>query len=248
MKGVVLLSEGRTGSSWLTGMANSSGVLGDCKEWFAAHSEGLSYKDCATPDEFLDSLVQLASGKNDVFMVKIFPPHHRKFHRKYGCDPIRLLREKHEIQIITLARRDTLGQAISFAKAYQSKAWGGVEQKLREPEYDFDMICRFFVQARHSAEHWQTYLDLQGIEAAHLIYEDLLPDGRAFLDIAAAHCGVAPLPPIQSKRPLQRNATSEEWRTRFHRDIQNADIFRYLAGSKSIGERWRALQRKLKKS
>lgn len=223
MRGTIILSEHRSGTNWLGGLAESTGRLGKSEEWL---SRGMSKLDVKAHDrdDFLNRVVAMASTPNGYFMMKIFPWQQFLFYRHYGVDPIPLLRATHAVQFVLLERRDVLGQAISLAKARQSKSWvagSGDENALR---YDFGEICRAYFHVRRTYDFWRGYNDLHGLEALNFHYEDLLPDGMAFIEAVASHAGVGDLPEPTPRHSIQRNSETEFWREHFLEDLEKQGV------------------------
>lgn len=123
---------------------------------------------------------------------------------------------------VSVARRDTVRQAVSLWKALQTRSWRhGGEGTRRQPEYRFegiDHLVRLFDSANRG---WDAFFAEHGIEPLRLCYEDDLeraPDGavRAVL----GRIGVAVPEQWRGQPPLERqaDALSEEWVATYHRD------------------------------
>lgn len=220
MKGVIILTEGRSGSNWLGSLASSAGVLGVSKEWVDSVHSGLNPK--RTPcDKYIETILTKAATPNGFFAIKLFPRHLHSFQMIYGCDFIKRLRQQHDILFILLTRRDRVKQAISFSKAFQTGGWKNTTGKKNVvAKYDFDMICRSYFMIGRSYDFWTSYIEVLQLQVKHLVYEDLLDDPSIYIDLIAKHAGNPKIDNIYSDMTIQRNSESEEWTDRFAQDIK----------------------------
>lgn len=216
-KGSLILSEGRSGSNWLVSLSNGTGLLGHGGEWFAGWH--LDKSNPRTIDELIQGVLKVASTQNGYFCVKIFPAHVHLMQIRFGMDLLKTLCDAFDVNLVRLARRDRIRQAISYARGVQTKQWTTSNTAKREANYDFDMICRCYFLLERSEAFWNAYLNLRQLETQDFIYEDLLDDPAPFVDSLARHAGytVDSLP--ESKHAIQRDATTEEWLVRFTKDV-----------------------------
>lgn len=238
-----MLTEGRSGSTWLTQLSNATGVMGQGGEWFSRSVAKERLAGVKSGPEYLERFIASSSGGGEVFSSKVFPGHHQRFFRKYGLDIVRELTTRHDVLCILLKRRDTLGQAISFARARQSGKWIGAQDQKKSPEYDFEEICRCFIRIHRSSDYWDSYVSLRNLPALHMTYEELLPDGADYLNAIADHCGIDGLDIPESETVVQRNSQSERWRERFLEEIGDRDIMPYLEDPLTIADRARLMLR-----
>lgn len=239
MKGILLLSEGRTGSSWLMHRSNETDVLGKGDEWFRRDIADDRLANISDGGTFLGALADAAKTPNGVFMTKIFPTHHRAFRKKYGFDAIRHLANTHDVLCVLLERKDKLGQAISHVRARQTGAWASVMAEKTEPQYSFDEILHFYLRAHKSSEYWRMYAGISGLNTVSLCYEDALPDGAPYLDALFSFCDIAPVPVSDPPVKIQRDTLTEDWRRQFLEDAGKADLVSHLMGGKTALSRFR---------
>ncbi len=213
-KGTITLSEGRSGSSWLCELCNSTGVLGKSSEWIDAQHVGVS-PTSMSGEKYLDAVVDAGSTPNGFFALKIFPRHVHWFQIQYGFDLIEHLRNVHDVQLVVVERRDRIKQAISFSKALQTKSWSSEQTQKRTAQYDFDQICRCYFMVSRSYEFWKSYLDLKQLAHQHFFYEDMIPEPDIFVQTIAKHADVAMPLDYSTERLIQSDRTSGEWEKRF---------------------------------
>ena len=223
-KGVVTLTEGRSGSSWLGKLCTQTGVLGVSSEWVDPRILGLSHKS-VSGEEYVDKIVTAGSSENGCFALKLFPRHVHWFHLHFGFDLISSLRENHNVQIVTVERADRVQQAVSFAKAMQSSAWSSNQSESRKPRYDFEQISRCYFLIERSYNFWNSYLTLRNTAYDAFYYEDMLHDPMPFVETVARHAGIMKLPRLHSRTDdIQRNKSSNDWKVRFLADAETTDI------------------------
>lgn len=222
-KGIVMLTEGRSGSSWLGTLINSTKVLGHSSEWVDQKNLGISAKH-TTCEAYVQSIIDAASSENGFFSMKLFPRHLQWFQIQYGIDLLLYLNSKYDVKFVTLQREDKILQAISFAKSLQTKSWSSLQQKKGRAEYDFAQICRCYFIVNRSDQFWDDYLKLRGFEFEPFIYEKLLPTGAPFVKFVADHAGIHDLPPPESDLSVQRGQTTEIWKARFQSEALTAEF------------------------
>ncbi len=234
MKGLLMLTEARSGSNWLGNAASHTGVLGNSGEWISPIHYSVNPKH-VTAEEFIQKIFERASTDNGVFYIKIFPRHLHWFQSQFGFDLINHLAVDHDLLLVTLTRRDRLRQAISFSKGIQSKKWFDKitrnNKNKGKARYDFAHICRAYFMIGRSYNYWKTYLAVQEREYTDFVYEDLMADPAPFLQALAAHVGINDIPPFQSDCKIQRNTETEDWYAKFKKDIQSRNFLGYTATS-----------------
>jgi len=231
MKGVLILTEGRSGSTWLGTLANSTGVLGQSAEWLDRLRREPAMRRLDGPAHAAEVIARASGAGADgqcggeFFSVKLFPRHLFRFHRRYGLDFIRHVAGRHEVLAVRLTRRDRLAQAISYARAMQSRQWTSRKDTPRsEPVYDFERICRSYLLIQRSCTFWESYCTLRGLPAQEFVYEDLLASPQPWLRHLADHAGIAELPDVASDLRIQRSETAEAWRVRFLAEAARASL------------------------
>ncbi|MGX5800607.1 Stf0 family sulfotransferase [Bradyrhizobium sp. Arg314] len=217
MKGVAVLTEGRSGSSWLGSLTNATGIMGRSGEWLKPLHLGPEPRGYEALEE---AVIRKASTENGRFAVKVFPRHLAWSKGKCGKDFLLEIRRKHDLGFITLERRDRLRQAISFYRASVSNSWASWINGAGSPvPYSFAGISRAFFQIEQSYAFWRAYLDLSDLPYRHFVYEDLLADPRPYLEAVAELLDVpAPASVPVTEFKVQRDDLTEDWLRRFRRE------------------------------
>ncbi len=232
MKGIIQLTEGRSGSNWLGSLTDSTGVLGRSEEWVDPHQLNLNPKKL-NGEQYIASIIDHASTPNGFLAIKMFPRHLHWFQMQYGYDLIKHLNRSHDILFIKLTRRDRVGQAISFTKALQTGAWRAHRGTTKTPEYDFEQICRSYFMIGRSYDYWNSYVNAMQLKNRCFVYEDLLENPVEYVDAIAAHAGITDYEhKIKTDLVVQRNSQTEEWRRRFEEDMKSREFVSYTTPSR----------------
>lgn len=230
MKGLLLLSEMRCGSSWLASLTNSTKKLGNSSEWLHPNQQD-PYKTFSGEAHFKAILARSRSD-NDRFSVKIFPFHLYTIRTNFGYDFIDRCRQEHEIEIVLLDRIDRLGAAISATRALQTGNWMVFSDESRnkaaartEEAYDREYIQSNINKIGESLEFWKQYLCVRGLTYHPVFYEDVLADWQAYVklnaDLLEVKIDLGDASPDIIR--IQRDATTEEWRSRFESGPRDED-------------------------
>ena len=223
MRGYLLLTEARSGSNWLGSLINHAGNMGQSSEWLSPKIHRLDMSALSW-DAFYAEIIKKSSTPNGNFGSKIFPNHLFLTREIYGKDFIRHCLSVHDVALVFLRRSDTLRQAISYARARQTRSFAAHIGGKAEPVYDFEQIARCFFYIRDSYVFWQSYLELTGLPFAQFVYEDLVADPSPFVGHIAEHLQVAPPAELRTSMAVQRDELTEEWIARFRQDSRSADL------------------------
>lgn len=246
MRGVILLTEARSGSNWVGSLARNAG-LGNSGEWLDPKQSGLDPSQMSF-EEYLRGIIEISSSKSSAFFVKIFPGHLFATHRNYKRDFIQEVCKRHDTKLLLLTRRDRLRQAISFTRGLQTQQWTSKSDIQREPSYDFDRISRLYFQIGRSYDFWESYVEMYGYPADRFVYEDLVENPTPFLASVAEAMG-APMPDVpKSELRVQRDQTTEEWLERFREELANRDCLDNLTPARLPARNLSNLRRFLTKS
>lgn len=227
-KGIITLSLGRSGTSWLKSISNATERMGDTREW-------LSFKRLEKPlrtfnaQSYYDHIMQRCITPNGRFSLKVFPHHLRNVHARFSFDFIRQCAQDHDVKFYLVTREDRLGQAISMLKAQQSDAWAdkGIPvstQQKRKIRYNFRRLCRIYFELGQGYDFWRSYLGINKYDYEAFTYETLLPNPAPYFESTAKHLGVSPPESYESSLSIQRDSLTKSWRQRFHDDIENEGI------------------------
>lgn len=222
-KGTLILTEGRSGSNWLGSLSNGTGQLGKSKEWL--DKQYLGVKVGSLPfDALVERIITLSSTPNRYFCVKLFPRYLFDVQNRYGLDLILEMQKRFDTQLLMLRRRDRIAQAVSFAKAYQSKKWTSTATEVKDPQYNFDLICRCLFHIERAYGFWDSYISARSLDVVAFQYEDLLNVPDRFVEALAAHANVTDYEIPESNLAIQRDGVSIQWRERFIEEMKDKNI------------------------
>ncbi|WP_417250256.1 Stf0 family sulfotransferase [Celeribacter sp.] len=244
-KGVLILTEGRSGSNWLGSLATGAG-LGRSGEWLGREQSQL---DPVLTDRktYFEAAIENGTNGSSGFCIKIFPRHLHWINHYYNKDFIRYCRENHDVSLVLLTRNDRLRQAISFSRGLQTEQWTSKGEKKKDADYDFDQICRCYFLINRSYDYWRSYTGVISEDIQHFIYEDLLDDPSPFVNHIADHFGVTHPTKLESSLTVQRDETTEKWRVRFLEEAKTRDFIDSTTPSRLPGRSPRNLIRFLRK-
>ena len=227
LKGIIILTEGRSGSNWLGSLLKSTNAMGKPQEWLDHHILG---SIPSTSDELVRDVVSKASTENGRFAVKVFPRHLRMTHSTYGIDFVRELITRYDVGIVRLSRIDRERQAISYARGMMTSQWTSRNEVKVEPVYSFKAVCEAYFHIERSEAFWNAYLRLNGVTATHFVYEELLADPSPFVREAARMLDV-PFPErLQTDLKIQRDELTEEWLAAFKDDVKRESPLSHASG------------------
>lgn len=229
MKGYITLSTPRSGSTWMSTLANSTGVMGVADEWLQlSHLE--KAKRNYTADEYFHMVMEKCVTENGRFAMKVFPSELYKIYYHFGYDFVQRCAEFHDITLVLLRRKDTLGQAISWSRAVQNRMWHSVGEKLAEERYDYRSICRRLFYVERGYQFLETYLNVYSYPYREFIYEDLVDNPSPYLEYIAEGLGVEIQDGWSSDLKILRDATTEAWRVRFQEDVREHGVLELAHG------------------
>jgi LPS sulfotransferase NodH len=162
---------------------------------------------------------QARTAPNGVFGSKIFTGNIRDvFDRQQSA--LGLITADY---LIDLRRRDHIQQAVSYARARQTKIWiDGGPRPPSNPAYDFDLLLDCIDAIERQEASWKAIAERTGARVLTLYYEDYSADPDAairkmleFMDIRASARPLTHIPDI----PKQRDAISAEWVRRFSAEL-----------------------------
>ena len=116
---------------------------------------------------------------------------------------------------VRIRRIDRVQQAVSLARAQQTKSWNSSQQELRLPEYNATHITEQLGVIRHEDESWDAYLSALGADPLEITYEELDADYEGTVRRVLDHIGAsdAVVPPRQISR--QADQINAEWVERY---------------------------------
>jgi trehalose 2-sulfotransferase len=250
----------RSGSTLLCDALSSTDVAGYAEEYFPErfpNGEVVLTTDAALKDpdtwrsdwtrtpfeECLQRVLTSGTTPNGVFASKVkwfnmpYLNETLAAHHERGSLSLaeRLDRLFPNLRYVWITRRDKVRQAVSLAKASQSRQWRVLSadpQCSNAVDYNFrvvDLALRWIVDEECA---WEDYFTHAGIAPFTVVYEDLSRDyestvGRLLdhLDIDLPSEYVFPPPRLHK----QADAISEEWVERYNRDARSSRRLRTAA-------------------
>lgn len=211
----------RSGSTHLCTCLWRTGLLGAPFEYFNYEHElkslWMRLGAVSWPD-FLDKLLACRRSDNGVFGFKAHFQHFDVALREYPQLMSRL-GLKH---FIFIQRADKIAQAVSLAKAYQTRAWIGLGTPLGQTPlfYSREFIAACLKEIATQELRWQAWFSRQQIEPHVVLYEDLLSHEREVVGEICDRLGVAADAPSTPRVPSvarQSDSINADWIVRFKR-------------------------------
>jgi LPS sulfotransferase NodH len=188
------------------------------------------------PRAYLDRVKEASTTPNGVFGMKllanqtpIFLRRAAEHHgRPFASLKAALDAEFPALRYITLARENTVAQAISYYRGLATGIWqwrAGVPVPKTHVEYDSYAIARCYQDIRASERYWQEFMEAHGITPLTLTYEALVADfageTRRILEYLSLP-SEAPIKPPQTTKLA--DTRSCEWEERFrHESLELAE-------------------------
>jgi LPS sulfotransferase NodH len=242
-----ICSAPRAGSWLLCGLLASTGVAGWPHEWFEAGFKQACWQEWNVRNfrGFIARVRDAGTTPNGIFGAKLnwhyMETLARDLHRLGGgsprlpaalrsrlgdpcpfpgpqAGPSLISRHFPDPRYIWLRRQDSVAQAISFARAWQTGRWHGwsIPSSQTVPEYDRALIDMLIDTIADHEAGWRGWFDANRIEPLELRYEDLVADPEGVtrtlmrdLDIDSDGVRIAPLTGKMS------DAVNDEWLQRY---------------------------------
>lgn len=216
----IIAASYRSGSTYLCTRLWKTGCLG-------APFEYLNYEHemkfmalrlgTTSADEYLTRLIACRMTDNGVFGIKAHFPHFSAALRSHPT----LLERLSPLEFIFIRRRNTTAQAVSLAKALQTRAWLGLRgaERREVPLFysaPFIEACREEIRLQEA--DWSAWFASRGIEPCEIFYEDLLLDPEEPEREICRLLGVEHDAPSRMQVPValrQTDALNAEWIARF---------------------------------
>lgn len=194
----IIVTTGRSGSTWLQHLIEDTKLAGAPAEYFNESSIRyyLQASGASGPTDYLDALAR-SYASNKTFGFKINPDRFFWLHELLDVDEIFINKG---CRWFFMNRVDFVAQAFSFLNAKQSGRWhtyaidSGPADAAPLPNdrdwFDREMWKNIEDVIRQEQEIW-TYFDDKGIVPVGYSYEDMIADRRMPLLLTLRHVGVA---------------------------------------------------------
>ena len=213
---VIMATTPRSGSTLLSGLLDSTGLLRRTAEYFNDREiQRWTGKARASIKEKLLTIEQQSRTDGNLISMKLFPPEMLTV-LDHGL-PDTAFRN---IRFIYLQRQDVLGQALSLARALQTDQWNSVGFGPKVgAEYDETAIREAINRVVTHNAWWQSYLATQNVPLIRLTYEEVEAHPADAVASVVRFLGFDPAQyPVRLEKIAlrkQRDETTEEWRRRF---------------------------------
>lgn len=219
MKGYLILSGPRSGTSWIGSLVNSTGVMGYSGEWLGLRYLEKPVKEYSLEEHF-DFVLQQGTTSNNRFGIKIFPRYLNEVYGSYEYDFIQKCMLRHDVKLLRLKREDRLGQAISHVRASQTQQWRNYMQQKGQEKYDYLAIRSAMAYTDYVEKYWETYLHTHKLDFETYVYEDLVLDPLPWVNSLVEHLDVEVPKDWDTSMKIQRDDKTQVWRERFLEDYE----------------------------
>lgn len=133
------------------------------------------------------------------------------------------------IRFITLRRRDSIGQAVSMAKAKLSGQYSAKQEAKRTvsaDDYDRALIASCLGQLTMANRHLESLAGALPNQNLLIDYEDISADPQGFVDVALDHIELprAAIGDNDTGLKKQRDSINAEWRARFEEESEERTL------------------------
>lgn len=218
MRGYVIATSPRSGSTLLCTLLRSSGVAGWPQSWFREQNRAEFAADWQVDPQdaaaYLRAAIEAGTRGTGIFALRMMWGSLAEVEPWLG----RGLNRINPLQWVWLERRDKVAQAVSRHRAETSGIWHlGIEEAEfpKAPCYDFAAIHRYLTEAEGDAAGWGAWFAEQGVAPLRIFYEDLAADPvfQANRLITALGMPAGQSPAAGTKRMANRE--SADWASRY---------------------------------
>ncbi|QSB13176.1 sulfotransferase [Natronosporangium hydrolyticum] len=233
--GYVICGTPRTGSTLLCSLLRSTGVAGRPESYFRRpDAESLARRwelprgddgGWRFPD-FLAAAIAAGSTPNGIFGVRIMwgtldelVAQLRAAAPVAGAADVELLRQAFgRLRFVYVERADTVAQAVSWARAEQTKRWQVGDAPSQEPpRYDRSRIAQLVETIEQQRAAWRRWFAEQHVEPYEVSYEELAADPTGVTEgvLDSLELVLPPGAAIRSRVPRQADELNADWIARF---------------------------------
>ena len=214
MKGFAICTSPRSGSNYLGEILSATGRLGRPLAYF--NTIGRRQETPNYPEDIhaqVQWILTKGATPNGVYGLKLFPEQ-----LAGALKSVDLFSALPDLRFLQLRRRDRLGQAISWARAEQTRQYRATQNPRAAPSFDCRLIMTQLVAIARAEASWDVYFARTGQPAETLFYEDIEADPDRAVRAAAALMGLDGETTFDRATitiARQRDALNEEWRAKF---------------------------------
>ena len=182
-RGYVVCATPRSGSNYLCQLLASTGVLGRPREYFNAVGRR-KYDDPDYPEDpqlQIQQVLSTGATSNRVYGVKV-----HAFQLAPLLDVLDPFAVLPRVRVVRLRREDTLGQALSWARAQQTSQLRAGDPAEGTAAYDRALIDASLDFLDRENAWWDDHLAQVDVPVLEFLYEDLEADPQREIDRIAA--------------------------------------------------------------
>lgn len=213
-RGYMICATPRSGSTYLGQLLSSTGRLGKPHEYFNFTARQKHIPDYPkSPRGQLRMVLTEGSTENGIYALKFFPHHFGPIGAK-----IDLFNDLPDLRLVRLVRRDILGQAISLARAGQTRQFVAEAAQVAPPAYDQRRIRGCLERIIKDEQVWDGILARLDRRPLALEYEAVMTHPQGAVDQVAGLMGLSlPVPIVDElvSMAVQRDELSAAWRQQF---------------------------------
>jgi LPS sulfotransferase NodH len=201
-----LCADARSGSTWLSQLAASTGMLGYPDEYllnWPRWRSRLGWSSQLTLEEYLSCLLRERTSPNGMFGIKGSLSQLRAFFDFFPATPC-----------VWLRRENKLKQALSWHRANDGGLWRHTDVSRERPfAISVHRILGFYDEIVRREARWYEYFAQRNIQPLLLTYETVCLDPLAAVRAIAAHVGVEPQSIRRVTSPLKivRDEDADCW-------------------------------------
>lgn len=241
LTGLAICCTPRSGSTWLSDLLRSTGVLGHPHEYLSTYTMR-QWVDVDYPDSIalkVEQIKRRAVTANGVYSFKLFP------HQLAAIGQCDWLSDLPALRFVHLRRADVLGQALSLVIAGQTGRYFAAASAVGSPEYDRQAIEDAIDTLLAQEALLQRFFATSGIVPLVIDYDELIADPQRSVNRIAQLLGMEAAPINHAAIGVERQSESEknQWRSRF---LEEQGQGRALIAPRSLWQiRWQRRWRRI---
>ena len=213
----------RSGSTFFCRHLWQTGMLGAPMEYFSLPHVMLELAPrlgASSPYDYVNAVLARRTSANGVFGMKVMLDH---------LAIMRVMSVRFRTpHVIFVQRRDSVAQAVSLAKALQTRQWNSLyPTSPQSASYNFNHILNCLKRIRQEVNAWEGWFRENRIVPIPVYYEDFTRDPEGVVGEILTRFGIAldpvhriPLPSVER----QADSTSSQWITRFREEAAERSI------------------------
>lgn len=219
-----ICSTPRSGSHFLGHLMKSKIKAGHPLEYFhTKHFEvWQKRRESSNHAHILPYLESIRTTPNGVFGIKI---HFGNLNTLEQHISLRELIEAYKL--VYVLRKNTLAQAVSYARASQTGSWISGMPEVRKPSYDRPLILEKLRDIYRDNASWECLFSIYQVDFHKVYYEDLVDNTNQILQNVAKFLNLESSDAVIQETLLpkqQSDSINQEWIERFLTETQETDI------------------------